>query len=63
MLYEPCIGTAKNYNDLREKLKSKGFKNLPVGANAMLDLPNNKISKIEIKNFESKKTMLKRKNN
>lgn len=41
MLYEPHIESATNYNELRERLKNRGFENLPMGPNNMLQIQEN----------------------
>lgn len=38
MLYEPWVETASSYNDLRDRLKTRGYTNLPMGENPMLRL-------------------------
>lgn len=40
MLYEPWSETASGYHELRERLKLRGFTNLPLGENQMLKLGN-----------------------
>lgn len=37
MLYEPMVETAKDFNDLRQTLKHRGYSNIPMGATPLLD--------------------------
>jgi len=38
MLYEPRLETAKDFNELRSRLKHRGYSDIPMGANPMLDM-------------------------
>lgn len=38
MLFEPYIETAEDFNQLRERLKGRGFSDIPMGVIPMLDL-------------------------
>jgi len=38
MLYEPRLETAKDFNELRERLRNRGFSHLPMGAVPLLHL-------------------------
>ena len=37
MLYEPWAETAKDFNELRERLKVRGYSNIPMGVMPLLD--------------------------
>lgn len=39
MLYEPWIESAKDFEDLKQRLKGRGFTGLPMGLNTILDTP------------------------
>jgi hypothetical protein len=39
MLYYPRIESAVNYEALRQTLKARGFKNIPMGVAPLLHLP------------------------
>ena len=38
MLYHPRIESAKSFRELRSRLENRGFKNIPSGANPLLNL-------------------------
>lgn len=38
MLYEPWIESAKNFNELKSRLQSRGFSDVSSGVNPLLDL-------------------------
>jgi len=59
MLYEPWIESAFNYKELKERLLGRGYKNLPMGPNPMLNIFVNpkEAPKIESSNFKLKRTM------
>jgi len=40
MLYEPWIESAKDFEDLKQRLKGRGFTGLPMGLITMLDIPS-----------------------
>jgi hypothetical protein len=40
MLYEPWIESASSYQELKERLKIRGYSDLPMGATPLLDLTN-----------------------
>ncbi len=62
MLYEPYIESARNFNELRQKLHDRGYSNIPTGATMMLNMPNqHSAPKVETSNFQVRKTMIKRK--
>jgi hypothetical protein len=62
MLYEPRMETAKNYNELRERLKARGFKNLPSGAIPLLQFGNyGTVPTANISSVDVVKTMLRKK--
>lgn len=62
MLYEPKMETAKNYEELRTRLKSRGYKNTPVGASPSLDLKGYKQAPIaDTSSCKVKQTMLRKK--
>ena len=44
MLYEPRMETAKDYNELRERLKHRGYTNVPMGVVPALHLQAYKIA-------------------
>lgn len=60
MLYEPWLESANNYNELRDRLKSRGFTNLPLGPNPLLNLEQ-KPPKADTSSCEVQRTMLRRK--
>lgn len=37
MLYEPWVETADDFNELRTRLKDRGYSNIPMGAIPLLD--------------------------
>lgn len=63
MLYEPWIESASDYNELRERLKSRGYKEVPMGPNPLLNLRTEKTPKADTSSCEVKKTMLRKKKN
>lgn len=38
MLYDANIETASDYNELRDRLKQRGYTNLPMGASPIINL-------------------------
>lgn len=61
MLYEPWIESANNYNELRERLSNRGFKNLPMGPNPMLDITTYvNAPKAETSSFKVRRTMIRK---
>ena len=62
MLYEPRMETAKDYNELRERLKNRGYTNLPMGATPSLDLKAYKQAPVaDTSSCKVKRTMLRKK--
>lgn len=62
MLYEPWIESAKNYNELRERLQTRGYSEIPSGAIPLLNLGGyEKAPKADTSNCEVKTTMLRKK--
>ena len=60
ILYEPWIESAKDYNELKDRLKKRGFTNLPMGPNTMLNINQGNIEKVETSNFKIRKTMIRK---
>jgi hypothetical protein len=62
MLYEPRLETAKSYNELKERLKTRGFTNLPMGELPMIHFTNiHKAPKANTSGCKVVKTMLRKK--
>jgi len=62
MLYEARLETAKDYNELREKLKLRGFTNLPMGEIPMIHFTNiHNAPKANTSGCKSIKTMIRKK--
>ncbi len=62
MLYEPRLETAKDFNELRERLKNRGYTNLPVGAVPLLHLQAYKKAPVaDTSSCKVKQTMLRKK--
>jgi hypothetical protein len=61
MLYEPWLESANDYNELRDRLKNRGFKDLPMGPNPLLNMTNQKVPKADTSSCEIKRTMLRKK--
>lgn len=38
MLYEPWIETAKDFNELKSRLKNRGFTDVPMGSSPLLQM-------------------------
>jgi hypothetical protein len=61
MLYEPRVETAENYATLRQRLKERGFTNLPVGEISMLHLGDYaKAPKANTSSCTVRKTMIRK---
>lgn len=61
MLYEPRMETAKDYNELRERLKNRGYTNVPMGAVPSLHLGAYKRAPAaDTSSCKVKKTMLRK---
>lgn len=62
MLYEPRLETANSYAELRQKLKDRGFTNLPMGEIPMIHFTNiHKAPKANTSGCKVVKTMLRKK--
>lgn len=62
MLYELWLESANNYGELRQRLKDRGFTNLPFGSSPLLNMgEQGKPPKAETSSCDVKKTMLRRK--
>ncbi len=62
MLYEPWVETASNYNELRERLKGRGYTDLAMGANPLLQMSAYaKAPKADTSSCQVSKTMLRKK--
>ncbi len=61
MLYEPWIESAKDYNELRERLIGRGFSNVPMGVNPLLKMEAySKAPKADTSSCNIKRTMLRK---
>jgi len=61
MLYEPRIESAESFQELKDRLKLRGFTQLPLGAVQMLNLGGFRNAPIANTNScEVKKTMLRK---
>ena len=61
MLYEPWVETAKDYHELSQRLKGRGYSNIPMGAIPMLDLKSYSVAPIaNTSNCNVVKTMLRK---
>lgn len=60
MLYEPWIESAKSYKELKERLQTRGYAQLPMGAMPMLNLTYNP-PKANTSGCQVQKTMIRRK--
>lgn len=64
MLFEPWIESANSYNELRERLKSRGYLDLPMGANPALNFANHASAPLaDTSNCDVRRTMLRKKGN
>ena len=64
MLYEPIVETANNYIELRERLKARGFSNLPLGAAQMINiLKFGKPPSANVSSVNAQKTMMRKRKN
>lgn len=60
-LYEPWIESAENYIELRQRLKERGFSDLAMGPNPLLNMEaHGKPPKADTSSCEIKRTMLRR---
>jgi lysylphosphatidylglycerol synthetase-like protein (DUF2156 family) len=60
MLYELWVESASSYQELKERLKERGYSNLPMGFSPMLNLGGNP-PKANTSSCEVRKTMIRRK--
>lgn len=61
MLYEPRIESADSFQDLKERLKMRGYTQLPIGAVQMLNLGGfRKAPVANTSSCEVKKTMMRK---
>lgn len=61
MLYEPWIESAKDFEELKQRLKGRGFSNLPMGLSTILDLPAYGTSpKAETSSCKVQRTMIRK---
>lgn len=61
MLYEPWVETAKDFNELRDRLKGRAFTDLPMGATPLLDLDGYaKAPQADVSSLDVRKTMLRK---
>ena len=62
MLYEPWIESARDFEELKQRLKGRGFSNLPMGFSAILDLPAyGTAPKAETSSCKVQRTMIRKK--
>lgn len=62
MLYEPWIESATDYNELRDRLKGRGYSDLPMGVSSLLHMAAYaKAPKADTSSCLVKKTMLRKK--
>lgn len=62
MLYEPMIESASNFEELKNRLKAKGYTNLPMGGSPMLDLAGYvKAPMADTSSCQVQRTMLRKK--
>ncbi len=61
MLYEPRMETAKDFNELRERLRNRGYTNIPMGAVPILQLQAYKKAPVaDTSSCKVKSTMLRK---
>lgn len=61
MDFEPWIESAKDFNYLKESLKFRGYSNLPMGFNSILNLPDYSNAPVANTNLcKTKKIMIKK---
>lgn len=61
MLYEPWIETATNFNELRERLKGRGYSDIPMGASPMLDFQAYTVAPVaDTSSCKIRKTMIRK---
>lgn len=56
MLYEPYLESAVDYNDLRSRLKERGYSDLPLGPNNMVHI-DGKAPKANTSSCKVRRTM------
>lgn len=62
MLYEPRIETARSYNELKDRLRERGFVDVPNGASPLLHLKAYSRAPVaDTSAFHIRKTMTRRK--
>lgn len=62
LLYEPWLESAKDYNELRDRLKGRGFKDIPAGPSSLLNLAAYaKAPKADTSSCKIRKTMIRKK--
>jgi hypothetical protein len=61
LLYEPWLESATDYNELRDRLKGRGFTGVPMGPNPLLNMPAAKTPKADTSSCQIKRTMLRKK--
>ena len=61
MLYDPWIESAKNFDELKQRLKGRGYSDLPMGLNTLLDIPAyGNAPKADTSSCKIKKTMIRK---
>ena len=63
MLFEPWVESASNFQELKESLKSRGYKNLPNSSSPIheaISIPKDLESRPKVKQLSKRKTMLRR---
>lgn len=61
MLYEPWIESAKDFEELKQRLKGRGFNELPMGLTVILNLPSyDNAPKADTSSCKVKKTMMRK---
>lgn len=62
MLYEPWIETAKDFHELRDRLKARGYSDIPTAATPLLDFKAYAAAPIaDTSTVEVRRTMLRKK--
>lgn len=62
MLYEPWVETANDFNELRDRLKGRGFTEVPTGATPLLDFKAYSVAPIaNTSSCQVQRTMLRKK--
>ena len=62
MQWEPWIESAASIKELLDKLRKRGYRNLPTATRMEVDTPHNTISEHAIKQLPNQKTMTRRGN-